>query len=148
MGKRHVYRALCVHWDHHPTLDTPHYGSGTDAEQNRRYLRTVRPDVTQYHTGGYKGYVNYQSKIAPVVPGLVGDPLSVWSRVCAEEGIPLGCYVASFGSYFPEPLPQWRCVNRAGVVSDLYYCPNGPWLDEYFIPLVREILVRYHPVHL
>ena len=33
MAKRPVYRALCVHWDHHPDpKNTPNYGAGTDAE--------------------------------------------------------------------------------------------------------------------
>ncbi len=147
MSNKDVYRALCVHWDHHPTLNTPHYGAGTDAEQIRRYLRAVRPDVTQYHSIGCKGYVNFPSKIAPAVPGLVGDPLQVWSEACAAEGVALGVYAAAWAAGYPEPVPQWRCVNRAGVVSDQHFCPNGPWTEEFFIPLLLEIMDRYHPVH-
>src|SRR5689334_22654115 len=127
MNRRHVYSALCIHWDHHPTDDAQHYGAGTDAEQIRRYLRMVKPDTTQYHTIGCFGYVGFPSAIAPVVPGLVGDPLKIWAQVCAEEHIPFGCYAASFDCQSPIPVAQWRCINQDGVVSDRYYCPNGPW---------------------
>ncbi len=143
-----IYRGLCIHWDHHPhPVETPHYGAGTDAEQIRRYLRAVRPDVTQYHTIGCYGYASYPSHIAPPVPGLVGDPLATWAQVCAEEGVPFGCYVASFDCGYPQPVPQWRCVSRAGAPSDRHYCPNGPWTDQFFIPLLLEIMERYHPAH-
>jgi len=145
--KREVYKALCIHWDHHPTLETPNYGAGTNAEEIRQYLREVKPDLVQYHTIGCKGYVNFPSKIAPVVPGLVGDPLKVWREVCTEEGIEFGCYAASFSAWYPQPVPQWRCINREGIISDKDYCPNGPWTEEFFIPLLLEIIDRYHPSH-
>ena len=147
MTRPSIYTALCVHWDHHPVDAAQHYGAGTSAEQIRRYLRAVRPDVTQYHTIGCMGYVNYASHIAPAVPGLVGDPLRVWSDVCAEEGIEFGCYAASFACGSPEPHPQWRCINRAGVVSEQDYCPNSAWTEEFFIPLLLEVMERYHPAH-
>lgn len=147
MSRQRVYKALCIHWDHHPMDGTQHYGAGTDADEIRNYLRTVKPDVTQYHTIGCMGYVNFPSTLAPMVPGLVGDPLGTWSRVCAEEGVPLGCYAAAFDAQSPRSVPQWRCVNRAGVVSERDYCPNGPWTEEFFIPLLLEVIERYHPVH-
>jgi hypothetical protein len=147
MNRRRVYNALCIHWDHHPSDATQHYGAGTRAEQIRSYLRTVKPDVTQYHTIGYLGYAGYPSSIAPVVPGLVGDPLQTWALACAAEGIPFGCYAASFSCHSPQPTPEWRCVNRAGVVSDVDYCSNGPWTEAFFIPLLLEVMERYHPVH-
>lgn len=147
MTRPSIYTALCVHWDHHPLDATQHYGAGVSADQIRRYLELVRPDVTQYHTIGCAGYVNYPSAIAPVVPGLTGDPLQVWSDVCAQEGVAFGCYAASFACGSPEPHPQWRCVNRAGVVSTQDYCPNSPWTEEFFIPLLLEVMERYHPAH-
>ncbi len=147
MTRPSIYTALCVHWDHHPVDATQRYGAGVNADEIRRYLQAVKPDVTQYHTIGCVGYVNYPSAIAPVVPGLTGDPLKVWSEVCAEEGIAFGCYAASFACGSPEPHPQWRCVSRAGVVSTQDYCPNSPWTEEFFIPLLLEVMERYHPAH-
>ena len=147
MTHRPVYAALCVHWDHHPVDAAQRYGSGTHPDQIRRYLRAVKPDVTQYHTIGCKGYVNYPSRIAPAVPGLIGDPLAAWSQACADENVPFGCYAASFACASPAPHPEWRCVSRAGVVSEQDYCPNSRWADDFFTPLLLEILERYHPVH-
>jgi hypothetical protein len=147
MNRQRVYKALCIHWDHHPTSEEQHYGEGTNAEQIRHYLRTVQPDVTQYHTIGCTGYASFPSAIAPVVPGLHGDPLQIWAQSCAAEGVPFGCYAASFDCQSPTPVPQWRCVNRAGVVSEHDYCPNGPWTEEFFIPFLLEVMERYHPVH-
>ena len=90
MNRRHVYKALCIHWDHHPMDAAQHYGAGTSAEEIRRYLRTVKPDVTQYHTIGCMGYVNFPSTIAPVVPGLVGDPLKSVSPRSTSRPLSLG----------------------------------------------------------
>ena len=143
-----VYPGLCIHWDHHPGPEhTPHYGAGTSEDDIRSYLRRVRPDTVQYHTIGAWGYVSYPSTIAPTVPGLVGDPLATWSRVCREERVAFGCYAASFAAWYPEAVPRWRCMNRSGVVSEKDYCPNGPWTEEFFIPLLIEIMDRYHPSH-
>lgn len=148
MSASHLYPGLCIHWDHHPDpVETPQYGAGVDAEQIRRYLREVRPDVTQCHTMGCYGYVSYPSRIAPPVPGLVGDPLATWSQVCAEEGVAFGCYVAAHMGQYPGPAAEWRLVNRSGDTQKEGFCANGPWTEEYFIPVLLEIMERYHPVH-
>ena len=63
MNRRRVYSAFCVHWDHHAVDAAQHYGAGTDAEQIRHYLHTVKPDVTQYHSLGCYGYANFPSTV-------------------------------------------------------------------------------------
>lgn len=147
MSRNHLYDALSIHWDHHPQDAAQHYGAGTEVSQIRHYLQTVKPDIVQYHTIGCMGYVNFPSAIAPVVAGLVGDPVMKWAQTCKEEAVAFGCYAASFDCQFPYAVPQWRCINRAGAVSDHNYCPNGPWTEEFFIPFLHEVIDRYHPVH-
>ncbi len=147
MNHQRVYKALCIHWDHHPESDAQHYGAGTDANQIRQYLQMVQPDVTQYHTIGCYGYASFPSHVAPVVPGLHNDPLRIWADTCSELGVPFGCYAAAFDCRSPVPVPQWRTVNRAGLISEHDYCPNGPWTEAFFIPFLLEVMDRYHPVH-
>ena len=142
-----VYNALCIHWDHHPENAAQQYGKGTDIAQIRRYLQCVKPDATQCHAIGCFGYASYPSDIAPVVPGLIGDPLQKWVEACAKEGVAFGCYAASFDCQSPVSVPQWRCVTSSGAISTQHYCANGPWADEFFIPLLHEIIDRYHPAH-
>ncbi|HEY3290453.1 MAG TPA: alpha-amylase family protein, partial [Anaerolineae bacterium] len=147
MNSRPVYSGLSIHWDHHPENSLQHYGSGTDAEQIRAYLRRVKPDVTQYHAIGCFGYASFPSEVAPVVPGLCGDPLKTWATVCAEEHVSFGCYAATFDCRSPGQVPEWRCVNHSGTVSSQYYCPNGPWTGDFLVPLLLEVMERYHPAH-
>src|SRR5690242_4684951 len=131
MNRQRVYKALCIHWDHQPHGTEQHYGQGTNAEQIRRYLRSVGPGATQYIALGMFGYAGFPSAVAPVVPGLHGDPLRIWADVCAEEGVPFGCYAASFNCRSPQVVPEWRCVNRAGALSERDYCPNSPWTEAF-----------------
>ena len=147
MNRRRVYSALSIHWDHHPESLGQHYGKGTSSTEIRNYLRTVKPDITQYHALGCFGYASYPSIIAPVVPGLCGDPLATWSQVCLEENVGFGCYVASFDCQSPVDVVQWRCISRAGESSKQHFCTNGPWADEFFIPVLKEVIDRYHPAH-
>jgi len=140
--------AFCVHWDHHPhPKDTPNYGAGTDEEEIREYIRIVKPDMMQYHALGCYGYASFPSKIALPVPGLVGDPLAIWSRICREEGVKFGIYVASYGAGSPLEVPRWREIGKDGKVKPTYYCYNGPWTDEFLISLLLELIDRYSPNH-
>lgn len=137
-----------VHWDHHPSpKDTPDYGAGTNADEIRAYVRAVRPDMMQYHALGCHGYASFPSRVAPPVPGLVGDPLRTWKEVCEQESIRLGIYVATYVADYPEPVPQWREVDREGRPRQRCYCYNGPWTEEFLIPLLLELMERYAPSH-
>lgn len=149
MSPTKVYHDLCIHWDYHPGLNTPAYGRGTNPAAIREYIRRVRPEVMQYHTIGAYGYANFPSRIAPVVPGLVGDPPAIWAQVCREEGTKFGCYMAAAACSHPDKAQteKYRMVTSGGD-SISFYCYNGPWIEEYFIPLVQEIMVRYRPCHL
>ncbi len=147
MFKHPYFNSFAVHWDHHAVDSYQKYGNGTNYEDIRRYLNKVKPDFIQCHTIGCRGYANFPSEIAPVVPGLVGDPLRIWADAAKEEGIPFGCYVATFAAFYPKLVPQWRCKSADGKYSETFYCANGPWMDEFLIPLMFEIIDRYNPVH-
>lgn len=137
-----------VHWDHHPgPNETPHYGAGTRAQEIRNYIRAVRPDMMQYHALGGYGYASFTSEIAPPVPGLVGDPLSIWKAVCDEEDVPFGLYVAAYACGYPKKVPQWCEISKDGKPKADRYCYNGPWTEEFLIPLLLELMERYKPNH-
>lgn len=139
---------LLIHWDHHANpKTTPEYGRGTNAGQIREYIRSVRPDRMQIHTIGCFGYAAYRSAIAPVVPGLVGDPLATWKQVCEEEGVKLGFYVATYACDHPEGLLHWRERDSDGNPKKQHYCYNSAWTTEYLIPILYELIDRYQPGH-
>ena len=139
--------AFAIHWDHHPTGPEQHYGAGTSATQIRSYLRRIRPDYTQFHALGQAGYAAFPSRIAPAVPGLVGDPVKTWCDACRAERTPFGLYVAAFACGFPRPAPRWQAQDRSGKTVPGWFCWNGPYLDEFLMPLLAELIERYQPGH-
>lgn len=139
--------AFAIHWDHHPTGPEQQYGAGTSAREIRAYLRRIRPDYTQFHALGQAGYAAFPSQIAPVVPGLVGDPVKTWCDTCRAEKMPFGIYVATFACGFPRPAPRWQAQDRSGKTIPGWFCWNGPYLDEFLLPLLGELIERYHPGH-
>ena len=120
----------------------------TDQEEAiRAYLDPVRPDGVVYPLmcGAHNGHATFPSRIAKPLPGLVGDPPAVLAQVCREKGIPFGAYIPSFGNGGPMDRAKWMTVDAEGHYSNHRYCHNGPWLDEYLLPFVFEVIERYDP---
>jgi len=127
------YRGLCILWDHHPHGEDQNYGAGTSADEIRAYVRAVRPDFMQIQALGCFGYTSFPSRIGVPVQGLVGDPLAVWSKVCAEEGIAFGAYLAAYAGICPNARPDWNVVTRDGNASTGGYCSmaRGPMSSSF-----------------
>lgn len=141
-----VYPGVCIHLDHHPHPEqTPEYGAGTSLEEARAYLRTARPDALQCHVLGTFGYAAFPSKIAVPVPSLIGDPPGTWKEACDAEGVAFGVYCSTFGAGRAAPLGKYHVENRAGETLKQWVCPNKPYLDEFLIPFLLEVVERYQP---
>ncbi len=138
------YPGLCIHFDHHPHPEHyPDYGKGVTAEMARGFLRRVRPDVVQLHAIGTFGYTSYPSAIGTMASSVVGDPLAVWKAACEAEGVRFGVYCSPFGG--GRLAGKYKVENRAGEHLARNVCPNKPYLEEFLIPLLEEIMARYAP---
>lgn len=143
-SRRQVYPGLCIHFDHHPHPElAPAYGAGTKSEDIRRYLRAVKPDAIQYHAIGTFGYCSFPTRIGTPVPGLVDDPLRTWKDACDAEGVNFGVYCSTYGG--GRLAGRYAVRNRDGDTLEKWVCPNTPYLDEFLLPFLREIIDRYEP---
>jgi hypothetical protein len=144
MKSARIYPGLCIHFDHHPHPEIyPDYGKGVTLDMARRFLHHVRPDVVQVHAIGTYGYTSYPSAIGTMAASVVGDPLAVWKAACEAEGVRFGVYCSPFGG--GRLAGKYKVENRAGEHLARNVCPNKPYLDEFLIPLVQEIIARYAP---
>jgi len=113
----------------------------------QEYIRGAKPDMIELEALRGTGYAFYPSKIAPVSPDLVGDPIATWAKICREEGVKVGIYLAAWRSGDPRNITRGLEVDKDGNVKPACHCYNGPWTDEFLIPLMYEIIDRYSPTH-
>ncbi|PKO21553.1 MAG: hypothetical protein CVU38_14140 [Chloroflexi bacterium HGW-Chloroflexi-1] len=112
----------------------------------RDYVRSVRPDVMFAPANGCWGYAAYDSQIMPSLEGYRGDFLNAWRKICDEEGVRMGLYIASFnGNWGPPEKRGYYICNPKGEVSLGGACHNSPWAEEYFIPFCKEAMDRFRP---
>jgi len=118
-----------------------------EPEEFREYLHSAKPDMIELEAFRGTGYAFFPSKIAPVFPDLVGDPIATWAKICREEGVKVGIYVAAWASDDPRNIARWKEIDKDGNIKSSKQCFNGPWADEFLIPLMYEIIDRYSPTH-
>ena len=87
---------LDIHADPGTSVDC--IGEGLTEEQIRTLCRTVKPDFVQIDCKGHPGYASYPTALGNAFPFIQGDPLALWRRVTAEEGVALagGRFVFTF----------------------------------------------------
>ncbi len=145
---RNVYTALCVHWDHHPVDAAQHYGAGTDAEQIRRLLAggEARRDPIPHH--------RLQRLRQLSLAALLRRCQAWWATRWRHGHTPALKRMSRSGVMRP-PSPanrRSRIPNGGASTAPASYrrktsVPNSRWTEAFFIPLLLEILDRYHPVH-
>ncbi|PKO21340.1 MAG: hypothetical protein CVU38_15305 [Chloroflexi bacterium HGW-Chloroflexi-1] len=127
------------------------YGQACDWDEWRRYLAEVRPDCVFIHALGCWGWAAYDSRIIPMPPGMHSDYTDRMARACAEAGVRLGLYVASFNyrddgrALTQEKQDRWLIRQADGSHALYRFCPNSPWPEEYLVPFCLEAMDRYHP---
>lgn len=127
------------------------YGSATDWDAMRRYLREVRPDLLITQALGFWNWSSYASAIAPAPDGARLEFVDRLAALCREENTRLGFMVESWqtvGDARPFSLTEqarWFRVDQAGNRDLGFFCPNSPFADEFLLPYCRECLDRYAP---
>lgn len=141
-----------IHYDHHSS-GADGEGSGVNEEGIRRCWEIMRPDMVQYHSKGHHGYALYPTVHGVTSPGLVGDPLAVYSRIAKAMGIRFSIYYSIWLDEVQDTLhPNWRQVDVQGNPYKLFemmhgysLCIQSPYLEKVVYPMLAELMNRYDP---
>jgi hypothetical protein len=119
----------------------------TKLEEFKDYICHAKPDMIELEALRGTGYAFFPSNIAPVLPGLVGDPIAEWASICRDEGVKVGIYVAAWACGDPQPKAGWNEIDKNGNIKSAMHCYNSPWAEDFFIPFLLEIIDCYSPTH-
>ncbi|MCK5844312.1 MAG: alpha-L-fucosidase [Victivallales bacterium] len=99
----------------------------------------------------HTGFSYYPTKIATPHPNMKGDPFGDMLAACRKKDIKVLAYV-SFGidgeagrrhhDYIQRFAPVDPAVPESGFIS---VCPFTPYIDDLFLPQVKEIIENYQP---
>jgi hypothetical protein len=105
--------------------------SSLHTEDFRKYLRVVKPDMVELEAIRYGVYLFTRTKIADAPPDLIGDPVAEWAKVCREEGVKVGIYIA---------VDLLGDVDKNGNKNPVVHCYNSTWIDDFLIPIMLELI--------
>lgn len=135
-----------LHFDFHasPAGERCAIGETLSEDEIREICAEIKPDFLQIDCKGHPGWASYPTKCGNAMPRIAGDPLMLWRRVTAEEGVAL--YVHYSGvvdvKYCTENPKQ--CVMKAdGTRKPWATRTNGSYVDELLIPQLCEIAGKY-----
>lgn len=99
------------------------------------------------------GNAYYPTRIGHPHRGLSGDPLGEFIEGSHKRRIKVYGYINAVLNYNAgRENPDWTMKDSAGnpiyvgripPVPGLFLCPNSPYRDEYFYPILREIIAGY-----
>ena len=134
---------LDIHADPGTSVDC--IGEGLTEEQIRTLCRTVKPDFVQIDCKGHPGYASYPTAMGNAFPFIQGDPLALWRRVTAEEGVALYMHYSGVRDrLWCSRHPEDAVVFPDGKSSpeDTSVCSS--YADRLLIPQLTELAQRYH----
>lgn len=140
-------RAECffgLHFDLHPQANDTALGSDTTVENVRALLARTNPDFVQYDCKGHAGYAGYPTTVGWPSPGIVRDALPIWREATRECNT--GLYIHYSGvwdSLAIEHHPEWAVVHADGTLDGNSTSVFSPYVDQLFIPQVKEVIDRY-----
>lgn len=133
-----------LHFDLHPQAGDTELGREATLENVRALLERTDPDFVQYDCKGHAGYTGYPTEVGWASPGIVQDALAIWRQATRERNT--GLYVHYSGVWDTVALehhPEWAVVNADGSRDPNSTSVFGPYVDELFIPQVKEVIDRY-----
>jgi hypothetical protein len=133
-----------LHYDFHASKDCKDVGKNLTPAMIRELCRVVKPDYLQCDCKGHRGYTSYPTRVGNPAPGFVRDPLAIWRRVTAEEGVAL--YLHYSGVWDTRALelhPDWARRDEKGKRDPNNTSVFGPYADRLLIPQLKEAVDRY-----
>ena len=144
--KRRSESFFGLHFDFHATPDrakTP-VGSTLKEEDIRKICREVRPDFIQIDCKGHPGWASYPTECGNAMPAFEGDPLKLWRKVTAEEGVALYMhYSGVWDAKYCAENPSETVTRADGTKSEYAARTNGKYVDERLIPQIKELALKY-----
>lgn len=134
------------HYDLHAQKNDTDLGAQCDVKTLMAALKETGADFIQTDTRGHAGYTSYPSKVkhAFVPAGLKKDALKVWREATRRLGLPLHChYTGTYDDAMAQAHPDWAFVNPDGQPNPHGLCCRGPYVDEFLIPQMIELIDDY-----
>lgn len=135
---------LGVHFDFHAGADCSEIGKNTTRAMIENVITQIRPDYLQIDCKGHPGLSSYPTNVGNRAPGFVGDPLRLWRRVTAEQGVSL--YMHYSGVWDSEAIrqhPDWGVIDAGGKTNGNATSRWSPYADSLLIPQLRELACDY-----
>ncbi len=144
--KRRSESFFGLHFDFHATPESTQVpvGAMLREEDIREICRNVRPDFIQIDCKGHPGWASYPTACGNAMPAFAGDPLALWRKVTAEEGVALYMhYSGVWDSKYCAEHPEECVVNADGSRSSTSTRTMGKYVDNLLIPQLQELAGKY-----
>ncbi len=144
--KRRSESYFGLHFDFHATPEATQVpvGASLREENIREICRSVQPDFIQIDCKGHPGWASYPTACGNAMPAFAGDPLALWRKVTAEEGVALYMhYSGVWDSQYCAAHPEECVVHADGTRSATSTRTLGNYVDELLIPQLKELAGKY-----
>ncbi len=143
--KRRSESNFGLHFDFHasPSGCPRPIGETLTEEEIREICTLLRPDFLQIDCKGHPGWASYPTEVGNAMPAFKGDPLALWRKVTAEEGVALYLhYSGVFDMKYCQEHPEAAVMRSDGSRAE-NAAPAGPYADEVLIPQLTELALKY-----
>ena len=134
---------LGLHFDFHaePQKCQKHIlGDNLHEEDIRVICRELRPDFIQIDCKGHPGFTSYPSRLGNAMPAFSQDPMALWRRVTAEEGVALYAHYSGVEDIkYVRENPAEAVKMADGTFSTLATSTFGHYDERLLIPQLMEI---------
>ena len=122
------------------------------ARQQVRMLREAGAQSVSFFVHDHHGYCFFPTEHGKPHPHLSRDYVKVMVEALHAEGLKAVGYFCVFTNVFlKDQHPDWLVVHSDGIqpagawlqYERSYPCPSSPYLEEYVLPLLREVVSRY-----
>ena len=135
-----------LHFDFHasPAGCPEPIGEHLTEEDIREICTLLHPDFLQIDCKGHPGWASYPTKVGNAMPQFKGDPLALWRKVTAEEGVALYLHYSGVFDYqYCAEHPEEAVMNADGQRSAQAARTAGPYVDQVLIPNMLELALNY-----
>lgn len=151
-------RYFGLHYDLHANERDTELGLRATPARLVPMLKLMGCQFVQTDCKGHPGYTSWYSKTpgASVSPGVKRDALKGWRAATRKLGLPLHChYSGIWDAAAGAKHADWCIVGKHGEAvgggrwahhaepTNERMCPRGPYLEEFMIPQMFELIDRY-----
>ena len=141
--KRRAESFFGLHFDFHATPEKcagVSVGETLSEDEIREICTLLHPDFIQIDCKGHPGYASYPSKLGNAMPDFTGDPLALWRKVTAEEGVALYMHYSGIRDHkYVAEHPEEAAKSAGGAADGQCVRANGAYVDDLMIPQLLEL---------